>query len=309
MRALAEPRRAAKRRREQVMRKRWTIAAMVLGLLTMPAAAQDSAAVDKLVADALKEMHNKAADLYNAGDANGCYRMFQGGLYTARALLGHRPDVQTIVDRGLEAAERQAAVPARAMALHNTIEAVRAKLKPPAAARPADTPAAPLAPVTPTPMPPGPTLPAAGAPGAPAPPTPPSSTPPANSTLWKRLGGEDGVTRIVDKWLTLALANEKAVNFTRGDKYKLDDQKVAALKQKFVAYVSAIAEGNYVPTATPNMNMAEVHKGMNITPAEFDAFVECLRTALLADTTIAARDRDDLLQKVIATKKDMAPGG
>src|SRR3954469_26045573 len=117
------------------MRTRWALGAVVFALAA-PAVAQDTAALDKLLCDALKEMHNKAADLYNAGDHNGCYRLFQGGLLTARPLLAHRPDVQRAIDDGLAAAERQASIPLRARQLHETIEAVRTRLKPPA--KPAD---------------------------------------------------------------------------------------------------------------------------------------------------------------------------
>src|SRR5437016_2790476 len=83
--------------------------------------AADKAALDKLLAEGLKEMHNRAADVYNAGDVNGAYRMFQGGLVMARALLGHRPEVQQVIDQGIQNADRQASVAQRAVALHKTI--------------------------------------------------------------------------------------------------------------------------------------------------------------------------------------------
>src|SRR5262245_13628348 len=94
------------------------------------AAQADPAALDKLLYDALKEMHNRAADLYNGGDPNGCYRMFQGGLLMARPLLAHRPDVQQLIDQGMQNADRQASIPQRARVLHETIEAARGKIKP-----------------------------------------------------------------------------------------------------------------------------------------------------------------------------------
>src|SRR5204862_3571843 len=62
----------------------------------------DPAALDKLVYDGLKDMHNKAADVYNSGDMNGGYRMFQGGLVMARSLLVHRPEVQQLIDQGMQ---------------------------------------------------------------------------------------------------------------------------------------------------------------------------------------------------------------
>jgi truncated hemoglobin YjbI len=262
-----------------------------------PAIAQDAAALDRLVADALKEMHNKAADLYNGGDPNGCYRMFQGGLITVRPLLAHRPDVQQLIDQGLQAADRQAAIALRARGLHDTIEAIRGKLKPPAAPKPADpggtpTPSLPQPTVLPPSPPPGPSL-----------PMPPASPAPAAvaDKLWKRLGGEDNVNKIVDDFLKRALNDEK-VNFTRGKKYALDAQKEAELKQKFVAYISDISDGTVVRTAP--RSMADVHKGMNITAAEFDALAGWLKTAMEMNK-VAPADVEEVMRKVNATKKDI----
>src|SRR5262245_41921564 len=110
-------------------------AVVVVGMAGVAAASDapaDKAAQDKALFNALKELHNRAADLYNQGDANGCYRMFQGGLILARPLLAHRPDVQKAVDDGMQEADRLASIPHRAVALHKTIEKVRDMLKPPA---------------------------------------------------------------------------------------------------------------------------------------------------------------------------------
>jgi truncated hemoglobin YjbI len=297
------------------------IAVGVVLLASVSVHAQDTSAQDRLLADALKEMHNKAADLYNGGDPNGCYRMFQGGLLTARSLLGHRPDLQQAIDQGLQAADQQASIALRARALHDTIESVRTKLKPPAAAKPAEPagtptpsipqtpPPPPSSPANPPPVPPAPMLPMVPpvAQSAPIPPMNPPAAPPvaATDTLWKRLGGENGITKIVDDWLTWAIAN-KNVNFSRGDKYKLDAAKQKDLQQKFVAYISSISDGTVVPTTT--RGMSEVHKGMNITAAEFDAFVEQLKAALQKNN-VAAKDVEELLRKVNGTRKDIVGGG
>lgn len=275
------------------MRTRWAVGAVVFALAA-PAVAQDTAALDKLLCDALKEMHNKAADLYNAGDHNGCYRLFQGGLLTARPLLAHRPDVQRAIDDGLAAADRQASIPLRARQLHETIEAIRTRLKPPVKAADVPvTPPPPIVPSAPTPLAPGPAL-------SPAPTAPPGPAA-TGDTLWKRLGGEDGVTKIVDRWLNLA-AGDKQVNFTRGDKYKLDDARLADLKQRFVEYISSISSGTRVPASTKTM--ADVHKGMTISDKEFDSLVGLLKTSLETNK-VAAADVDELLRKVNETKKDI----
>jgi truncated hemoglobin YjbI len=289
----------------------------------VPATAVETAAVDKLICDALKGMHNKAADLYNVGDANGCYRMFQGGLITVGPLLAHRPDVQEFIDQGLQAAERQASIPLRAKSLHETIEAVRGKLKPATETKsqestgapmqslpqpavvPPSTSASPMspAPMLPAPMSPAPMLPAAPQPEPLAPQAPVTSAPltAADDTLWKRLGGEVNVNKIVDDFLTWAVIDKK-VDFTRGGKYPLNEQKQAELKQKFVAYIKGIASGT--PDRAATRSMADVHKGMNITDDQFNELGKWLKTAL-EKNNVAARDVEEVMRKVNDTRKDI----
>src|SRR5688572_16014232 len=159
------------------------------GGATMAADPPPTAALDRMLYDALKDMHNRAADLYNAGDPNGCYRMFQGGLLMAKPLLAHRPDVQQLIDQGMQNADRDPSIPRRAQLLHKTIEEVRSRVKPPAAVKPPETPGTTNPPPTST-TPPNPNP--ARPPASSAPPLtggpplePPATTPPAADTLWK----------------------------------------------------------------------------------------------------------------------------
>jgi len=249
--------------------------------------------MDKLLYESLKDMHNKAADLYNSGDSNGCYRMFQGGLYMARPLLAHRPDVQQIIDQGMQSAEKMPSIPQRARILHDTIEQVRTRVKPPGAVKPAEP--GPANPLPPAPMP---------NPMNPMPPANPIPAAATGDTLWKRLGGEEGVSKIMDTFLAQVLVDPR-VNFTRGDRFKFDKQKEADLKLKLVGYISSIADGTVVPTST--RTLAEAHKGMNIQGAEFDAFVKCLKSAMETNN-VAAADVEAVLAKIRATRKDIVVG-
>ena len=95
---------------------------------------------DQRLHDSLKDVINRGADLYNAGDANGCYRLFQGALIVTRAQLGHRPDLQKAIDAGVENAGRISAIHARAFALYDVLGDIRGKLTSgkPAETKPAD---------------------------------------------------------------------------------------------------------------------------------------------------------------------------
>src|SRR5262245_11992745 len=113
------------------MLRKWAIVGTVIAFVlagSLAAAADapaDKAALDKLLYDAFKDMHNRAAELYNQGDANGCYRMFQGGLLMARPLLAHRPDVQKVLDDGMAEVEKMPSIANRAVRLHKVIESMR----------------------------------------------------------------------------------------------------------------------------------------------------------------------------------------
>ena len=84
--------------------------------------------------------------------------------------------------------------------------------------------------------------------------------------LWARLGGEKEVTKIVDDFIDFAGRDPK-VNFDRGGKYKIDKDK---LRTALVAQISSLTGGPLKYTK----DMKTVHKGMNITNAEFDAALE-----------------------------------
>jgi hypothetical protein len=111
------------------------IAALVAFLSCASLSAQepklpDVKAFDKLVVDALRDVHNRGADLYNTKkEFEGAYRMYQGGLVAVRPLLGHNPDAQKLIDDGLAAAEKETGTAQKAFVLHQSIEAVRSHLK------------------------------------------------------------------------------------------------------------------------------------------------------------------------------------
>lgn len=96
------------------------------------------------------------------------------------------------------------------------------------------------------------------------------------ATLWARLGSEEGVTKIVDAWLTNAM-NDPKVNFTRDGKFKMNNEQLAALKRSFVKLASSISEGPY---SYEGKRMLETHQTMRITDKEYDAFVGHLLDAL-----------------------------
>jgi hemoglobin len=244
----------------------------------------DKSSLDRQLSDALRDMHNRAADLFNTTkDYNGAYRMFQGGLYVVRPMLNHRADVQQVLDQGMQEAERLASLPDRAMRLHKTIEDIRAKLRSPADVKSGEPKS--VLPITP------PT-------NSPPPPTNPSPPAPATAlTLWQKLGGEERLKKVADNFVTLVITDGK-IDFTRGGIFRVDEE---AFKTKLVAFISSISEG---PIKYTGKSMAEAHKGMAITTAQFDTLAASLRVALKGNA-IAESDIEELMKKVEATRADI----
>jgi hypothetical protein len=273
-------------------------------LLSLPVGAADGdahGAFDHQLFDALKELNNRGADLNNAGDPIGCYRIYQGGLAVLKVMVSHRPEALKIIDNGFQTAERRPPQE-RAVVLHKTITELRAVFKPA------------LPPVKPTMSPPPPVnIPAypklpSNDPPKPAPvpdtnpapialPAPASPAPPLSTTLWDRLGGEAKVESAVDEWVTQSLADPK-VDLTQGGTQKLEGEGLVTCKRRLVGYLSTLADGT-VPFV--GKSITDAHAGIPTQGEAMSAFLGHLKTAL-NKTGAAAGDVDAIIKKIESTK-------
>jgi len=109
--------------------------------------------------------------------------------------------------------------------------------------------------------------------------------------LFDRLGGEQGITQLVDDFIPRALADPR-VNWERkgvttGGLIHLSKKKsvewqptadnVANLKKHIVQFLSVATGG---PSKYEGQEMKEAHQGLKITNAEFDAAVGDLKASL-----------------------------
>src|SRR5439155_5947638 len=85
---------------------------------------------DRRVAVALKDVINRGAALYNNGDQNGCYRLFEGALLALKPQLEGRADLMKKIDDGLRDAEQHQLVGNRAWALYELLLNVRETVYP-----------------------------------------------------------------------------------------------------------------------------------------------------------------------------------
>jgi truncated hemoglobin YjbI len=221
---------------------------------------------DEQIYKTLRDVINKGADLYNSGDQNGCYRLYEGALLALQPLVDHHPEWQKAIATGIEDARRNPALDRRAFVLREVLDKIRNDVHPKKPEEPAKTP--------------GDT---------------------GKKSLWDRLGGDAGVKQVVDDFVETAAVDTK-VNFTRGDKYNLDEAKVKHLKQMLVEWISANTGGPIKKYTGKDMKTA--HMDMGITDSEFNALAADLDKALRKNR-VNPDDAKALLTLVESTRKDI----
>jgi hemoglobin len=117
-------------------------------------------------------------------------------------------------------------------------------------------------------------------------------------TLWERLGGEENMKKVVDDLVKAATTDPK-VNFSRGGKYPLAPERLNDFKNGLLDLASSVSDG---PRKYKKGTMEKIHKGMQISDAEFDAFTGHLKKAL-ADHGVNPPDAAFLLKAVAETRK------
>jgi hemoglobin len=112
--------------------------------------------------------------------------------------------------------------------------------------------------------------------------------------LFDRLGGLDGITAVVDKFLANVVADDRInARFANTD--------AAKLRQNLIDQICSATGG---PCEYKGKGMVEVHTGMNITEEEFNALVEDLIKAL-DDAGVPEAEKNELLGALGGMKGDI----
>jgi hemoglobin len=120
---------------------------------------------------------------------------------------------------------------------------------------------------------------------------------PAEPSLYKRLGGREGIRGVVDDFVA-ALVADSRVNARFKD---LKPPDVERVKTNLSDQVCQATGG---PCSYLGKDMKETHKGMRITEAEWSATVEDLVTAL-NKRNVSEKDRNELLGLLGPMKTDI----
>jgi hemoglobin len=116
-------------------------------------------------------------------------------------------------------------------------------------------------------------------------------------TLYKRLGGREGIALVVGDFVT-TMAGDSRVNARFKDMKGPDVEK---LKSNLSDQICDATGG---PCSYLGRDMKTTHKGMKITDAEWNATVENL-TKALAKNSVPAKDQSELLGLLGPMKADI----
>ena len=112
--------------------------------------------------------------------------------------------------------------------------------------------------------------------------TPPASS--ANDALYRELGGRDGITKVVDLFLA-KVDNDLRINLFFE---KTDHKDLRNL------VIEQFCEATGGPCVYTGRSMEEAHSGLNLTDADFTAFVEDL-VAAMDELQVPKASQDKLL--------------
>ena len=125
------------------------------------------------------------------------------------------------------------------------------------------------------------------------------AAPPAPKSLYERLGGKEGITKVVDSFVKNVVQNDTIKKrFT-----KLPKERVEKFKTNLIAQICKETGGDCEYTGK---SMKDAHKGMRITEAEWNATVSALKAAL-DEHKVGDTEQGDLIAIIAPMKDDIAP--
>ena len=121
--------------------------------------------------------------------------------------------------------------------------------------------------------------------------------------LYERLGGQEGIQKIVYDFVPIAVADAKLNFFRKGTpgEYNPTPENVDKLEKSLVDYFCAVAGG---PQKYQGKDMKTAHSGMQISDAEFEQFKLDLHLAM-DKNNVSDENQEDLLGLVQSTHKDV----
>ena len=129
------------------------------------------------------------------------------------------------------------------------------------------------------------------------PPDAADAEPPKPKSLFERLGGRDGIAKVVDAFITSVTHNDVIKKrFT-----KLSKERVEKFRSNLVAQICKEAGGD---CEYAGKSMKDAHKGMKITEPEWNATVSAFKAAL-DENRVGENEQNDLIAAIAPMKEDI----
>jgi hemoglobin len=121
--------------------------------------------------------------------------------------------------------------------------------------------------------------------------------PPAPKSLFERLGGKDGVEKLVDSLIKNVTTNPKLKKAFA----KTKDAKLEAFKKNLNDQFCEMSGG---PCKYAGKDMASAHAGMNINQGQWDAFVQALDAAM-DENKVGEDEKNELMALFAPLREDI----
>ena len=124
-----------------------------------------------------------------------------------------------------------------------------------------------------------------------------ADTPPAQKSLYQRLGGYDAIAAVTDDFIGRLAADKQLARFLVGH----SKDSLMKIRQNVVDQLCAATGG---PCIYVGRDMKTAHQGMGITEGDWNAAVNDL-VASLDHFKVPAKEKDEVLGAVSSLKKDI----
>jgi len=124
----------------------------------------------------------------------------------------------------------------------------------------------------------------------------PTTTQAADASLYRRLGGAEGISRLVDDIVEAHMRNP--VIQSRFLPYRETPEKLAEVKRHLREFVE---EGSGGPGSYSGSSMPEAHRGMNISEGEYVAAIDDI-LAVMKKHELGEETRKDMLAILYSLK-------
>jgi len=121
----------------------------------------------------------------------------------------------------------------------------------------------------------------------------------SGTTLWESLGGETLMTKVVSDFVDAAVPDPR-VNYSRNGRYPLDAELLTRTKRSALEFLSQVTGG---PLSYSGRSLQEIHGRMNISDAEFAAFVGHFKRAL--EKHFVSTELIEIAMEAVATVRPM----